>query len=174
MVRIRYESARCACLSFVAICPFEEDCATEALTFLLQGCPEAREALRDYVGRLFQVGLSPQLNYRSQVSDVETGRPDVVGTDPTGVDQLVIEAKFWAGLTEKQPGGYVKRLGVGQPGVVLVLAPAARLLTLWPELLANLAAYSGEPVTPPTMSQAATSSCCHLVMSLPCGAGARC
>jgi hypothetical protein len=126
----------------------EEDCATEALTFLLQGCSEAREALRDYVERLFQVELSQQLNYRSQVTDAETGRPDVVGTDPTGVDQLIIEAKFWAGLTEKQPGGYVKRLGVAKPGVVLAIAPAARLLTLWPELLANLAAFSGESVLP--------------------------
>jgi hypothetical protein len=126
----------------------EEDCATEALTFLLRGCPEAREALRDYVGRLFQIELSEQLTYRSQVTDVETGRPDVVSTDPTGVDQLIIEAKFWAGLTEKQPGGYVERLGIGKPGLVLVVAPAARLLTLWPELLANLAAFSGEPAVP--------------------------
>jgi hypothetical protein len=65
-----------------------------------------------------------------------------------GHGKLVIEAKFWAGLTEKQPGGYVNRLDVGKPGVVLVVAPAARLLTLWPELLASLAAYSGEPVLP--------------------------
>jgi hypothetical protein len=113
------------------------------------------------------VELSPHLNYRSQVTDVETGQPDVVGTDPAGADQLVIEAKFWAGLTEKQPGGYVERLGVGKPGVVLVVAPAARLLTLWPELLANLAAYRANPYCPPTMSQAATSCCCHLAMSLP-------
>ena len=35
-------------------------------------------------------------------------------------------------------------LNAGEPGVVLVVAPAVRLLTLWPELLANLAAYSGE------------------------------
>lgn len=126
----------------------EEDCATEALTFLLRGCPEARKALRDYVGRSFNVELSPYLNYQSQVTDVETGRPDVVGTDQAGDEQLIIEAKFWAGLTEKQPGGYVTRLGAGKPAMVLVVAPATRLLTLWPELLANLAAYSGEPVQP--------------------------
>jgi hypothetical protein len=123
----------------------EEDCATEALTFLLQ-CPEARAALRDYVARLFQVDLSPHLRYRSQVTDVETGRPDVVGTDPNGTDQLVIEAKFWAGLTGKQPGAYLERLRVGEPGVVLAVAPAARLLTLWPELLASLAPHRSEPV----------------------------
>ena len=134
----------------------------------------AREALRDYIRRLFQMELSPHLHYQSQVTDAETGRPGVVGTDPNGIDQLVIEAKFWAGLTEKQPGGYVKQLDAGKPGVVLVIAPAARLLTQWPELLASFSAYSGEPCCPPTMSQATMNCCCHLAMSLPCGAGARC
>lgn len=122
----------------------EEDLATEALTFLLGGCPEASEAPRTYVLRSLQVELAPDLSYRSQVVDPESGRPDVVGTDPAGSHQLIIEAKFWAGLTEKQPGAYVKMLNAGEPGVVLVVAPAVRLLTLWPELLANLAAYTGE------------------------------
>jgi hypothetical protein len=123
----------------------EEDCATEALTFLLSGCPEARNALHGYVRRSFQVELAPHLIYRSQQADPEKGRPDVVGTDPTGGHQLIIEAKFWAGLTSKQPGAYLTMLSPGGPGVVLVVAPATRLLTLWPELLANLAAYTGEP-----------------------------
>ena len=72
----------------------EEDWATEALTFLLRGCPEASEALRKYVLRSLQVELAPDLSYRSQVVDPESGRPDVVGTDPTGNHHLVIEAKF--------------------------------------------------------------------------------
>jgi hypothetical protein len=122
----------------------EEDWATEALTFLLRGCPEASEALRKYVLRSLQVELAPDLSYQSQVTDPESGRPDVVGTDPTGSHQLIIEAKFWAGLTAKQPGAYVRMLKAGKPGVVLAVAPAVRLLTLWPELLANLAAYAGE------------------------------
>lgn len=123
----------------------EENCATEALTYLLQRA-EVRAALHDYVAREFDVELSPYLRYRSQVADADTGRPDIVGTDPKGIDQLVIEAKFWAGLTKSQPGGYLDRLRVGEPGVVLALAPAARLLTLWPELLANLSQYRNEAV----------------------------
>ena len=119
----------------------EENWATEALTFVLSGCMEAREALHDYVLRSFQIKLAADLSYRTQVTDPETGRPDVVATDPTGSDQLIIEAKFWAGLTRFQPGGYLERLDDGKPGVVLAVAPAARLVTLWPELLAHLAAY---------------------------------
>jgi hypothetical protein len=122
----------------------KEDWATEALTFLLQGSSEARAALRDYVRLELRVELAPNLSYENQVMDRDTGRPDVVGTDPAGSDQLVIEAKFWAGLTENQPGGYLKRLRDGKPGVVLVVTPNSRLLSLWSELLVNL----GEPVTP--------------------------
>ena len=76
----------------------EEDWATEALTFLLRGWPEAREALRAYVLRSFLVELASDLSYQSQVTDPESGRPDVVGTEPAGDHQLIIEAKLWAGL----------------------------------------------------------------------------
>jgi len=93
--------------------------------------------------RSFQVELAPDLSYQSQVTDPESGRPDVVGTDPAGGHQLIIEAKFWAGLTTKQPGAYVRMLNAGKPGVVLVVAPAVRLLTLWPELLVSLVVYTG-------------------------------
>jgi hypothetical protein len=124
----------------------QEDWATYALTFLLGGCPEASDALRKYLLRSLQMEVDAGLSYRGQETDAKSGRPDVVGTDPTGNRQLIIEAKFWARLTDKQPGAYMEMLTVGKPGVVLVIAPAARLITLWPELLANLAAYRREPV----------------------------
>ena len=81
----------------------EEDWATEALTFILRACPEAREALREYVRQKFRVGLDDGIVYDKQVTHpdpdpvTKTGRPNVVGTHPTFGDQLVIEAKFWAG-----------------------------------------------------------------------------
>jgi hypothetical protein len=128
----------------------EEDWATEALTFILRGCPEAREALRDYVGQKFRVGLTDGIVYDKQVTDpdpvTKTGRPDVVGAHSAFGDQVVIEAKFWAGLTDKQPGAYLRRLSAGNPGLVLVVAPQVRLQLLWPELLANLAKYTSEPM----------------------------
>lgn len=143
----------------------EEVWATEALMFLLRGCPEINEALRQYVLRSLGVELPPSLSYHSQVVDTESGRPDVVGTDPVGSHQLIIEAKFWAGLTEKQPGGYVQMLTAGKPGVVLVVAPAGRRPTLWPELLANLTAYTGETVSGHAPSAADEASLYELVLS---------
>lgn len=48
---------------------------------------------------------------------------------------MLIEAKFWAGLTANQPGGYLKRLeSAPQPSALLFVAPAQRLDSLWPEL----------------------------------------
>ena len=47
---------------------------------------------------------------------------------------MLIEAKFWAGLTENQPTAYLERLPTNTPSALLFVAPAARLETLWDEL----------------------------------------
>ena len=59
-------------------------------------------------------------------------RPDLVGWDQNGDERLLVEAKFGAGLTPNQPNEYLRRLRRG--GVLLFVAPEARLDTLWPEL----------------------------------------
>lgn len=119
----------------------EEDLATESLTFLLRTCPAASAGLRGYVKAL-GVELPDDLVFHSQVGDPETGRPDLVATDNLGGERLIVEAKFWAGLTGNQPHAYLTRLAAGQPGLLLVIAPHVRLTTLWTDLLANLRAES--------------------------------
>ena len=59
--------------------------------------------------------------------------PDLVGNDDTDVTRLMLEAKFWAGLTDRQPVDYLRRLPEG--GMLLFVAPGSRLPSLWPELL---------------------------------------
>ena len=50
-------------------------------------------------------------------------------------ERVLIEAKFWAGLTENQPNAYLVRLPLDErPAVLLFVAPEARIETLWPEL----------------------------------------
>ncbi|MYE53917.1 MAG: hypothetical protein F4X34_01810 [Chloroflexi bacterium] len=46
----------------------------------------------------------------------------------------MIEAKFWAGLTNNQPNGYLERLPSDGPSVLLFVAPETRRDTLWTEL----------------------------------------
>ena len=62
-------------------------------------------------------------------------RPDLVGFDHQGRERLLVEAKFWAGLTDNQPQGYLDRLtDNGGATALLFVAPRARLETLWAEL----------------------------------------
>src|SRR6266487_248931 len=116
--------------------PSEEDLATEALTFLFRTCPAAVTGLRAYVASL-GVDLPADLVFHSQVGDPQTGRPDLVATDEMGGERLIIEAKFWANLTDNQPGAYLTRLALARPSLLLVVAPQVRLATLWTDLLIN-------------------------------------
>ena len=71
----------------------------------------------------------------TQVSDATLARPDLAVYDRERKERVLMEAKFWAGLTENQPNAYLARLPLDQrPAVLLFVAPEARLETLWPEL----------------------------------------
>ncbi|MCY4559797.1 MAG: hypothetical protein OXF79_26230 [Chloroflexi bacterium] len=113
-----------------------EDLAVEALGHILSTSEAAREGL---LGLLRSGGAKVEgLNrVRTQVVGDKRERPDLVGWDDDGDKRLLVEAKFWAGLTDNQPNGYLKRLRRG--GVLLFVAPEARLDALWLELerLAN-------------------------------------
>ncbi|GAA2183404.1 hypothetical protein [Micromonospora lupini] len=116
----------------------EENLATEALTYLLQASPIARAAMND-LARDLGADLPPNLQYVGQVGADGVGRPDIVGIDVADRERLILEAKFGAGLTEQQPGGYLARFTHGASGMVLVVAPSVRLPSLWRELLAEVA-----------------------------------
>ena len=111
-----------------------ENIAVEALGHILSTSPAAVRALEDVlqtggseVGKIAQV--------RTQDSDEEGGRPDLAGRDADGTKRMLIEAKFWAGLTERQPVKYLKHLlKQDQPSVLLFVAPAKRFEPLWNEL----------------------------------------
>ena len=110
-----------------------EDMAVEALGYILSKSPSSRSALN----RVLQsgaAGLDSIVQIRTQVTDETGARPDLVGFDVHGKERLLIEAKFWAGLTENQPNGYLERLPCDGPSVLLFVAPEARLDTLWAEL----------------------------------------
>ena len=116
-----------------------ENLATEALNFILHKSDVARAqmiALASQTG----IALPSDLQFRTQALGADSAIPDLVGEHRAGVAPLLIEAKFWAGLTEKQPVEYLRRLQAlpdQQPGVLLVVAPAKRFHTLWPELLSR-------------------------------------
>ena len=111
-----------------------EDLAVEALGYILSRSGATTRAL----GELLRSGGSDAVaigRVQTQVSDDAGTRPDLVGFDDRGAERVLIEAKFWAGLTDNQPNGYLERARtVDGPATVLFVAPDARVEMLWAEL----------------------------------------
>lgn len=112
-----------------------ENVAVEALGHILSGSKPARRAVSDVL-RAGGADIGEVVQARTQATGEGGTRPDLVGFDEGGAERLLIEAKFWAGLTDNQPVSYLRRLatGGGDPCALLFVAPAARLEPLWNEL----------------------------------------
>lgn len=112
-----------------------ENLATEALGYVLKKSAAAR---RGFIASMRHEGIDLpfDLDFVNQASSDDQGRPDLAGTDHAGDLRVLVEAKFHAGLTEHQPVGYLGQLKDG--GVLVVIAPEARLSHLWLELLHRL------------------------------------
>ena len=109
-----------------------EDIAVEALGYIFRSS-QARRVLEEMLrARGADVGSIEKV--RTQATGKEGARPDLAGVDRTGLERVLIEAKFWAGLTGNQPTAYLERLPTNMPSALLFVAPAARLETLWDEL----------------------------------------
>ena len=111
-----------------------ENLAVEALGHILSGSAAARGALSELL-EVGGAGIGQVAEVRTQDVGEDGARPDLVGADRDGKERVLIEAKFWAGLTENQPGGYLTRLASArQPSALLFVAPAQRMVALWAEL----------------------------------------
>lgn len=124
-----------------------ENLATEAMGYVLRESSVARDALQALLAHS-GMPITGALSYQNQLVGEDQGQPDIVGMDEAGAQRLVIEAKFWAGLTDHQPTTYLGRLPK-DGGVLLFVAPAAREAMLWGELIrrctdAGFTGYSSE------------------------------
>ena len=111
-----------------------EDIATEALGYILSRSAAARNALQDML-RAGGADVGQLAYVRTQVSGEKGGRPDLVGFDDHDAERVLIEVKFWAGLTENQPNTYLDWLPKDKPSALLFVAPEIRSERLWAELL---------------------------------------
>ena len=111
-----------------------EDIAVDALEFILSRSRAARNALQGVVEAVAP-SVGELTSARTQVSGSDGARPDLVVYGSDDRERVIVEAKFWAGLTENQPESYLARLpDDGETSVLLFVAPEARLETLWIEL----------------------------------------
>ena len=111
-----------------------ETIATEALGYILSFSEAARNALRDMI-RTGGADIDPIARVQTEVVGKKMERVDLSAYNDAGEERVLIEAKFWAGLTGNQPNAYLERLLQNtEPSALLFVAPAARLETLWPHL----------------------------------------
>lgn len=89
-----------------------------------------RGALLTHLARRTRVDVSAVRWFEPEHFTDDGGRVDLVGVDALAKPLIVVEAKFGAILTPAQVGGYLayqeRRLGIGNPGVLVVLVPATR------------------------------------------------
>jgi hypothetical protein len=111
-----------------------ENMATEALHYILNSSSIAKRAFLHYIAQI-GISLPDTLVFQTQVAGADNAIPDLVGTDAERQQVLLVEAKFWAGLTNNQPLTYLRRLPARTDGILLFVAPAMRFPTLWSELL---------------------------------------
>ena len=110
-----------------------ENIAVEALGHILSTSPAAVRALEDML-RTGGAEIGEIAWVKTQASGEEGTQPDLAASDQHNRERVLIEAKFWAGLTDNQPVAYLKRLPENQASALLFVAPSARLNTLWAEL----------------------------------------
>jgi hypothetical protein len=110
-----------------------ENLATEALAFILKNSPAASTA---FIRALRTVGadVPDAVTYETQQVGVENSIPDMKCFDPTGTVRIIVENKFWAGLTDNQPTTYLRELPTGQSSVLLFIVPETRRKLVWDDL----------------------------------------
>jgi hypothetical protein len=117
--------------------PSAENIAIEALGFILQRSPAARAAFTGIAGA-GGLELAADLSFATQAVAEDDGRPDIEGYGTDLQRYVVAETKFHAGLTQHQPVTYAARLPADRPAALVFIIPAARMSSLWPELIRRL------------------------------------
>lgn len=109
-----------------------EPAATQALGYILR----EPEALRAFLAGLAFTGVSFEPSGIQVEAALDGGRPDLAVYDDGQSARLLVENKFWAGLTEAQPVGYLQELPLDDlvPSALVFIVPETRLRSVWKEL----------------------------------------
>ena len=104
-----------------------EPAATQALAFILNQEP----AMILAICRMLDIEFDPG---RVTAEEVDDGsRVDLTIYDSEGEARILIENKFWAGLTDSQPISYIDKLPEKQSALVFIV-PDKRMPTIWSEI----------------------------------------
>lgn len=109
-----------------------EPAATQALAYLLKASPEIRKAFVDVVSRTGIAAFTPGRIAAEEQHGSDF--PDLTIWDTDGVVRILVENKFWAGLTEAQPVAYLQELPGDVSSGLVFIVPHQRMYGLWGEL----------------------------------------
>lgn len=110
-----------------------EPAATRALGYLLRSGKKSGP-LRAVIGLLRPAGVEFAPGRVECEGKIGDGQPDVSLYDADGRLRVLLENKFWAGLTDQQPVGYLDILDGRPDAAVVFVAPRERIDPLWREL----------------------------------------
>ena len=110
----------------------EEPAATQALAYLLNASEDLAKAFVDAVCQTGIAAFTPE----RVVAEEQHGDhyPDLTIRDKDGVIRILVENKFWAGLTAAQPVAYLEALPPEASSALIFIVPHQRMMGLWREL----------------------------------------
>jgi len=109
----------------------QEDIASEGLAYILQHSKSARNALQKIIK--LESGLDfEDINYTTQNVGEKLERTDISGYNFDNQEVIILEAKFWASLTDNQPIGYLKRLS--ENSILVFICPTLRVRPVFEEI----------------------------------------
>ena len=112
----------------------QEDVATVSLNYIIDSSEALNAAFNKLLSDSLKIQLDSDIKYKDQSIGKNLERPDMSGADKDGKEVVLCEMKFYAGLTDNQPNGYLDRL-IAEDGKALVfVCPKARQLSLWSKI----------------------------------------
>ena len=114
-----------------------ENAATDALGYIVNKSSDSMQALNELLSE-GGFGVEKIVRVETQVTHEDGSRPDMAGYDKNNVMRLLVEAKFWAALSEGQASGYARQFNQTGPSVLLFVSPEVRIPTLWAEIKRQL------------------------------------
>lgn len=108
-----------------------EPAATQALTYILNQSPDLLQSIIDVIGDV-KVQFEP--GRVDAEHSFEDGQPDLAIYDKDNRLRVLVENKFWAGLTKAQPVLYLQKLSNEYMSALIFIVPKQRVRTIWSEL----------------------------------------
>ena len=103
--------------------------ATQALAYILNQQPGIVRALVNLLGAA-GIQFDPRPRVESEIGG-DGGRPDMRIYDVNGNLRVLVENKFWAGLTDAQPVDYLAMLPDDASSGLLFIVPGQRVEMIW-------------------------------------------